>query len=131
MPCRYCIVSRFVKEWVTKALRHIFLRLCAGNGDGEADGVLRVPAGDFGADAGGLHEPDAPVHAVEEQPDVLDDIRAAAAGLCRLVLRDQTVYVTFGIGDVQLVFADMLDGGKALLRVLQTQWARAWRSVRP
>ena len=44
--------------------------IARGNGDGEADGVLRVPAGDFGADAGGLHEPDAPVHAVEEQPDV-------------------------------------------------------------
>lgn len=36
-------------------------------------------------------------------------------------LRDQTVYVGLGIGDVQLVFADVFDGGKALLRVLQTQ----------
>lgn len=79
-----------------------------GNTDGQKDLLVGILTAPVGVDSCLAHQVQAPIHAVEEQPDILDDVGGAALGGRHLLAVQQILYVGLGGGHIHPAPAEYL-----------------------
>ena len=92
-----------------------------GNTDGQQDLFFRVFPAQLGIHTGAADEAEPAVHAVEEQPHVLNDVCAAALGRCDAILLQQCFDILFGTLYVVAPAGNRFRCRELLLLIIQTQ----------